>query len=61
MTRKDYRLIAQAVKQGFQDLEGSSLKLSDGQKNILVDHLCWNLARENGRFDRFKFSEAIKT
>ena len=59
MTRKDYELIAEAIKKtrksGVTDKTRKNKVL-----DLLVKNLSNELKRENSKFDRNRFSEATK-
>ncbi|MBT9166942.1 MAG: hypothetical protein DDT19_00266 [Syntrophomonadaceae bacterium] len=54
MTRKDYKLIAEALRSAF-----NHLGFTPEQKQLLVDTLAWWLANENPKFDSNRFEAAI--
>lgn len=64
MTRRDYILIAGALRQAFEQINeprrtggGMAMKSYDAF-DIVVDRLADALARENPRFDRVRFLRA---
>jgi len=50
MTRKDCKIIAEAIKES---------QIDNGSKANIVAHLCRHLSVDNSRFDQDKFVEAI--
>jgi hypothetical protein len=62
MTRKDYKLIAQALSD--QIMGACSLGLVDKSRYLFFQDICGTLANrlgeENPRFDRSKFLEACQ-
>lgn len=62
MTRKDYRLIAEAIKKAqerFNDLEPTTQTLYT-MVDLIIDDLSDALRGDNIRFDRVRFYKASK-
>ena len=53
MTRKDYILIAKVINDSTLDLMDTHIL-----KSTLVNELCYELNKDNNRFDKYKFIEA---
>lgn len=54
MTKKDYVLIANAIKDAQV-----SCNLNEMQKETLVNEFCYHLEKTNPRFDGVKFKQAV--
>ena len=57
MTKKDYVLIARAIKNARERLEESTGELASGHTmaSFVAAELCDELRRENPRFDPYRF------
>ena len=55
MTKEDYQLIADALKEAFVDLDVSAAEMHNRCCNYIADAM----KEDNDRFDRVKFDDAI--
>ena len=61
MTRKDYELIAQALKSGYMAMPRNPMGSENNsydQYIVIVRHLGNALLKDNPRFDKIKFYDA---
>lgn len=58
MTRKDYQLIARALKQASENWEGFDEENPQVVITAISAYLARELAQDNPRFDRTRFLEA---
>lgn len=58
MTKKDYELIADSLKESWLDVKQFGLKASDSEIDEIVTHICNNLSlalQDNPKFNQDKF------
>ncbi|MEK6878583.1 MAG: hypothetical protein AABY22_03195 [Nanoarchaeota archaeon] len=59
MTKKDYQLIARAIKKHYNDnLDYYSDYEQNAKLSLLVAELAETLSKENSKFNKIKFCEA---
>ena len=58
MTKKDYELIAEGLKNAFYKASHDGVMLSEVQRKYVVDNISELLANDNPRFDYTKFEQA---
>ncbi len=58
MTRKDYILLAQAIKNSVHNCSNQDQELSETQITEIVSTFCFMLRQDNSRFDDSKFTRA---